>query len=194
MSNYLTVAELADAAGVSKQAIYKRLAGDLAPYCKTDRGRKIIDPAALDLFNPVEQPLNNRDNLDSTAEQLREKEEQITRQREEIQDLKKQIAELQAHVLEQSRTLAEALTNQTAALSDMLEKQSRLQENFQVLLGQHQKMLEGLAAPPKEDPAPAPVDSTVEQPGDNQDSTVEQPIESQKEKKAGFFSRLFGRG
>jgi len=192
MSDFLTVSDFAEAAGVSKQAVYKRMTGDLAPYCKTEGGRRLIDLVAVELFNPK----NNRGTTGPQveqrliADQLQEKDEMIERQREEIQGLKAQIADLQGHVIEQSRTLADALTNQTAALSDMLDKQTTLQENFQILLGQHQKILEGLSAP-REESVP------VEQPTDNPETTSPR-VEQQKPtvdqpKKGGFFARLLGR-
>lgn len=66
---YLTVAEFAERAGVTKQAVYKRLNNQLQKYVIEQNGRKLIKSSALnDLYSdvsqaksqPVEQPLNNQ--------------------------------------------------------------------------------------------------------------------------------------
>ena len=41
MKNYLTVVEFA-AAGITKQAVYKRIKQDLAPYVKEQDGKKTM--------------------------------------------------------------------------------------------------------------------------------------------------------
>ena len=66
---HLTVAEFAERAGVTKQAVYKRLNNQLQKYVIEQNGRKLIKSSALnDLYSdvsqaksqPVEQPLNNQ--------------------------------------------------------------------------------------------------------------------------------------
>lgn len=66
---YLPVAEFAERAGVTKQAVYKRLNNQLQKYVIEQNGRKLIKSSALnDLYSdvsqaksqPVEQPLNNQ--------------------------------------------------------------------------------------------------------------------------------------
>lgn len=66
---YLTVADFARRAGVTKQAVYKQLNNRLSKYVIEENGRKLIKSTALnDLYNdvsqaksqPVEQPLNNQ--------------------------------------------------------------------------------------------------------------------------------------
>lgn len=66
---YLTVAEFAERAGVTKQAVYKRLNNQLQKYVIEQNGRKLIKSSALnDLYSdvsqaksqPVVQPLNNQ--------------------------------------------------------------------------------------------------------------------------------------
>ena len=46
----LTVKEFAEAAGVTVQAIYPRIKGDLKRYFKEENGQKLIDKAGLELF------------------------------------------------------------------------------------------------------------------------------------------------
>ena len=64
---YLTVAEFAERAGVTKQAVYKRLNNQLQKYVIEQNGRKLIKSSALnDLYSdvsqaksqPVEQPID----------------------------------------------------------------------------------------------------------------------------------------
>lgn len=66
---YLTVAEFAERAGVTKQAVYKRLNNQLQKYVIEQNGRKLIKSSALnDLYSdvsqaksqPVVQRLNNQ--------------------------------------------------------------------------------------------------------------------------------------
>lgn len=56
-NEYLTVQEFAEAAGVSKQTIYKQMNSRLAPYVQTIRGqRKIAAVALYEFYDVVEQP------------------------------------------------------------------------------------------------------------------------------------------
>lgn len=50
MSQYISIKEFAERAGVSTQAIYQRLTKDLQSYCKEVKGKKCLDTAALELF------------------------------------------------------------------------------------------------------------------------------------------------
>ncbi|MBO5106173.1 MAG: hypothetical protein J6C29_04680, partial [Clostridia bacterium] len=81
---------------------------------------------------------------------------------------------------EQIKGLQEHIITQSAATTDILLKQSQLQENFQILLGQQQKQLQSVSTP-------VSTVETVEQPIEQ---PVEQPIETPKKK--GFFSKIFG--
>ena len=88
MKQYITVSEFAAAAGVSRQAVYKRLASDLVPYSKTEDGKRLIDRAALDLFSPHDDP-------GQPQAEAQDKDREIERQRAKIQDLKQQVIMLQ---------------------------------------------------------------------------------------------------
>lgn len=50
MNKYLSVKEFAKQAGVSTQAIYQRMQGDLAPFLQIDNGKKRLEVGALELF------------------------------------------------------------------------------------------------------------------------------------------------
>lgn len=106
---YLTVAEFAAAAGVSKQAVYQRLKGTLKPFVKVEQGQKVIDISALNFisedsdFKGFNSRLNNgvestphRDAADqndyllqSLMEQLREKDRQLAEKDKQISQLLK---------------------------------------------------------------------------------------------------------
>lgn len=191
MKQYITVAEFAAEAGVSRQAVYKRLASDLAPFTRTEAGKRLIDRAALDLFSPQEDP-------GQPQAEAQDKDREIERQREEIQDLRQQVKTLQSHVMTQSTEL----TRLADKLTEILTQQGQLQENYQILLGQHQKMLEGISAHFNAPGAVSTDDNQVEQPVDTPVESVEQPVDSKKtasrqpepeRKRPGFFARLIGR-
>lgn len=106
---YLTVAEFAAAAGVSKQAVYQRLKGTLKPFVKVEQGQKVIDISALDFISEdsdskgFNSRLNNgvestphRDTADqndyllqSLMEQLKEKDRQLAEKDKQISQLLK---------------------------------------------------------------------------------------------------------
>ncbi len=171
--DYLTIAEFAESVGVSKQAIYKRLNKDLAPYQKTINGVKCLSAAAIDLFTTpaVEQPkaekvdYEDKQSIKYLLAQLEEKDRLIQQQQKTIADQTEQIKGLQEHIITQS-----------AATTEILVKQSQLQENFQILLGQQQKQLQSFSTVEA-------VEQPVEQP-------IEQPVETPKKK--GLFSKIFG--
>lgn len=196
---YLPIAEFAEAVGVSKQAIYKRLEKDLAPFCEYINGRKCIAVSAIDLFTgsqkaaepteeethapppPSKQPANDSGSMNYLLLQIAEKDKLIAQQQEIIADQAAQIRELQSHVLKQS-----------AATTEILQRQSQLQENFQILLGQQQKQIEAFSSVSTVETGVKPVEQPVEQPIEvvevKEDNTVntEQPP-----KKRGLFSKFF---
>lgn len=67
---WLTVKQFADAAGVSTQRIYQRLAKDLQSYCKEEKGTKYLDSAALALFGEQEDLQGLAKGLPSTYQVL----------------------------------------------------------------------------------------------------------------------------
>lgn len=80
---YLSISEFAEKAGVSPQAIYKRLSTDLKEFATELNGHKVLKIEALRLFNIKEekQPVNNelQQVVDLLKEQLKAKDEQIQR-------------------------------------------------------------------------------------------------------------------
>ncbi len=54
MEEYKSVSEFAKIAGLSRQAIYKKLDNELSDFVKVDNGRKVIKASAVALFSSGE--------------------------------------------------------------------------------------------------------------------------------------------
>lgn len=129
---YLPVKEFAEKAGVSIQAVYKRIKADLEEYTKEEDGVKLVSLEALELYKPT---LN--------AKRAQALEQENAALREEARALQEQIAALR----EEKIKLLEAQTKVQEKLFDMIERQAAImekhtqqQENFQVLLAQTQQL------------------------------------------------------
>lgn len=107
---YISIADFAKEAGVSKQAVYSRLKSqDLNKFIKLENGKKLINTKALELFNKSSFNQVEQD-LEST-------------EREYIESLKKQIEELQRDKQELYRLLdqQQQLTAQANATIKLLQ-------------------------------------------------------------------------
>ncbi|MBR4847271.1 MAG: hypothetical protein IKV08_03620 [Phascolarctobacterium sp.] len=101
-NNLLTIKEFAAAAGVSTQAIYKRLATDLQPYLQIVANHKMLDNKALkEVFN-IESCKPIANDLQPIIQSLQE-------------ELKAKNAQIEALQLQNSQ-LTTALENTTASL------------------------------------------------------------------------------
>lgn len=96
---YISIANFAKEAGVSKQAVYSRLKSqDLNKFIKLENGKKLINTKALELFN--------KSSSQSSFNQFNQVEQGIeSTEREYIESLKKQIEELQRDKQELYRLL-----------------------------------------------------------------------------------------
>ena len=67
---YISIAEFAQRAGVSRQAIYSRLNRDLSRFCKLDNSKKVLSIKGLSLFDvkPDKQDLSPFDVLSKELE------------------------------------------------------------------------------------------------------------------------------
>ena len=93
---YISIADFAKEAGVSKQAVYSRLKSqDLNKFIKLENGKKLINTKALELFN--------KSSSQSSSNQVEQGLEST--EREYIESLKKQIEELQRDKQELYRLL-----------------------------------------------------------------------------------------
>ena len=186
---YLSIADFADTAGVSKQAVYKRLDKDLKPYLKIIDGRKCLEVSAIELFQTTPGLSTQSSTVETTKDkqsinylmlQLQEKDRLLAQQQDTIKDQLAQIKELNAHIIDLSK-----------AQTEILRKQSQLQENFQILLGQQQKQLAEFSQVSTVEKVQQPVDEPVVKPSETETPTNPgQPPEAEKK---GFWSKVFGK-
>lgn len=96
---YLTIKEFADAAGVSKQAVYQRLMGTLKPYVSIKDGVKYLNIKALELYKGDDavkklkknnQGESNSVQVDSMIELLKRELDQKNKQIDELHKLLEQ--------------------------------------------------------------------------------------------------------
>ena len=111
---YISIADFAKEAGVSKQAVYSRIKSqDLNKFIKLENGKKLINTKALELFN--------KSSSQSSSNQVEQGLEST--EREYIESLKKQIEELQRDKQELYRLLdqQQQLTAQANATIKLLQ-------------------------------------------------------------------------
>ena len=111
---YISIADFAKEAGVTKQAVYSRQKSqDLNKFIKLENGKKLINTKALELFN--------KSSSQSSSNQVEQGLEST--EREYIESLKKQIEELQRDKQELYRLLdqQQQLTAQANATVKQLQ-------------------------------------------------------------------------
>lgn len=180
MKDYLTVLEFAAAAGITKQAVYKRIKQDLAPYVKEQDGKKTISKEALKLFakeEPAEAAQGPTEATSLLLDRIEEQADTIKAQQQEIEYLRGMLKSAD----ERNNTL-------TAHLIESQNKQLELQKNYQLLLGAQNPVITARA----QDSKPVDTQFTDEQPDAEKKSTVEQPKE-EKNDKTSFFKKWFNR-
>ena len=180
MKDYLTVVEFATAASITKQAVYKRIKQDLAPYVKEQDGKKTISKEALKLFakeEPAEAAQGPTEATSLLLDRIEEQADTIKAQQQEIEYLRGMLKSAD----ERNNTL-------TAHLIESQNKQLELQKNYQLLLGAQNPVLTARA----QDSKPVDTQFTDEQPDAEKKSTVEQPNE-EKNDKTSFFKKWFNR-
>ena len=190
MSDFLTVKEFADVAGVSSQRIYKListksngLATDIQQYCKSIKGRKYIHSDALKLFNN-DSIVVNEIQPDSTAE-LNDKNSLL---QSEVDVLKAETKALREQIADRDKTI-ERLEEDKAKLNERLDKAETNISNLATALTAAQA-LHGM------DKQQAVIDV---KPADGEhsspSSTSEDQIDThqQPQQKLSFFNRLFKR-
>ena len=114
---YISIADFAKQAGVTKQAVYSRQKSqDLNKFIKLENGKKLINTKALELFN--------KSSSQSSFNQFNQVEQGLeSTEREYIESLKKQIEELQRDKQELYRLLdqQQQLTAQANATIKLLQ-------------------------------------------------------------------------
>lgn len=147
--DYITIAEAAAIAGVSPQAIYKRLSTSLKPFVSTVEGKKVLLSAAIDiLIQPtVEQPFNN---VSTPVEQP------LKAQEATLKLLEKTVEILQEQLKIKDAQL-QTKDDQLRALNDRLEQSLNItgQGNFLMLQEKQRQIIE---------PDPVPASDPPDQP------------------------------
>lgn len=118
---YITITEFAEKAGVTPQAVYKRIKTDLEPFVKVENGVKLIEEEALNLFKVAQQ----------------------TKEKQRAKELEERIAELEKlneTLKNENFGLMERLAANSEELLKILAEQTELQRNFQILLAQQQQV------------------------------------------------------
>ena len=114
---YISIADFAKQAGVTKQAVYSRQKSqDLNKFIKLENGKKLINTKALEFFN--------KSSSQSSFNQFNQVEQGLeSTEREYIESLKKQIEELQRDKQELYRLLdqQQQLTAQANATIKQLQ-------------------------------------------------------------------------
>ena len=82
---YLTPKEFAEAAGISKQAVYKQMKSRLLPYIKIEKGQKKIDIAALTEYYIEAKQLKQPETTGSKPEETESKPEETESKPEETE-------------------------------------------------------------------------------------------------------------
>ena len=100
---FLTISEFAKRAGVSRQAIYKRLDGDLQPWLTVDNGKKLINSKALELFAD-NQNVNQVYSNETLSRMVSMLEKELDIKNKQIDTLNHQVEELndrlkESHIL-----------------------------------------------------------------------------------------------
>lgn len=185
MSDFLTVKEFADVAGVSSQRIYKListksngLATDIQQYCKSIKGRKYIHSDALKLFNN-DSIVVNEIQPDSTAE-LNDKNSLL---QSEVDVLKAETKALREQIVDRDKTI-ERLEEDKAKLNERLDKAETNISNLTTALTAAQA-LHGM------DKQQAVIDVNADSERSEPSSTSEDQSETQQ--KLSFLDRLFKR-
>ena len=145
---YLTIAEFAKQAGVTRQAVYKRLSTDLFEFTKVDNGTKLINSKALRLYGA--EPLSTE--LTHTFTDLAT---YFDKQNEKFDRL---IDVLEADNAKLHQEL-DVKNRQIAAQNKQIEDLTRLTDQAHVLADQQQKLnAHALLNGSRQDPDPSPVD------------------------------------
>lgn len=169
-TEYISIKDFAEKAGVSQQSLYKRLNklnNQLNNYVKMVENQKMIDIRALQevygveveqpiqpIIQPVEQPIQPL--LQATIESLSK---ELERKSEELQAKDKQYADLQTIINEQLKAKDKQIEN----LTKLLDQEQQLNAMNQ------QKILA--------------LETKLEEPTE--------PVEPDEEPPKGFFSRFF---
>ena len=129
---YISIADFAKEAGVTKQAVYSRQKSqDLNKFIKLENGKKLINTKALELFNKSSSQSSFNQSFNQVEQGLESTE------REYIESLKKQIEELQRDKQELYRLLDQQ--QQLTAQANATVKQLQAPKEEASIIQQEQK-------------------------------------------------------
>lgn len=181
MSEYINVTEFAERAGVSKQAVYKRMKKDLNQFTQMVDGVACINIGALELFH-VDKVDKNEEKSNEQPTTIDNLVEQLQR---ELEYKNKLIDELKEENFKQS----EHSRQQSGELIELIKQNNKLQENTQVLLAKQQENVQLLQQ------AQIKAQEVEIQEQSEEVATVQQeePPKVEDAPKKGLFARMFGK-
>ena len=121
---YLTIAQFAEKAGVSVQAVYKRLKTDLAPYAKEENNVKLVAAEALEFYTSNHQTKREKELLERIA-QLEELNEKLN---SDVTALNVEKVSLLERLAENNEKLLEIVANHQLLLNQQQQLNYRLIE------------------------------------------------------------------
>jgi Fe2+ transport system protein B len=124
----LTIAEFAEKVGLTKQAIYKRLETDLAPFLVVENGTKKLKAEALELY---------KSNFETKQ----------TGREQELLERIKELESLVATLTQDKIDLLQKSAEDKEKLWDFAERLAKIQENSQILLAQNNQVVSSLTQP-----------------------------------------------
>jgi predicted DNA-binding protein YlxM (UPF0122 family) len=161
VAEYLSVAEFAEYAGVSPQAVYKRLP-DLGEFVRIENGRKLVDTRAVSQFN-VDKSTNHMPNNQPNQPEKDRSSEAKAREIERLMDL----IERQQDMLEEAEREKRRLNDNIVELS---AKIAQMGENAQYIAAQAQRLQLADKIEPEAETETVPEEQKVDcdsQPTDN---------------------------
>jgi chromosome segregation ATPase len=141
---YISVADFAEAAGVTPQAVYKRIKGDLATFVKVEGNTKTISTEALQFFK-IEKPVDRSEEIEALQAEVERLTSELTVKQQEINNLN-------THIRELSQKLVE-----------ILAKQTEQAENYQKLIAANMQLQQQLLNPPQPVEEEQPVEESCEE-------------------------------
>lgn len=181
---YLAVSEFAQAAKVSRQAVYLRLDKDLSSYCKVIDGRKMIHSEALSLYScqvadqsPCKDDVKQQDVVSSNMSSYLMSE--VERLRQELKDKEEKVAEKDAVIADKDRQIA-SYSDKFIALSEkqteLIQREQEISAKALMTTGQAQLLHANTQ------------DGKLQ--GEKDQIEAQETI-TEKQAKKGFFARLF---
>ena len=143
--DYITISEAAAIAGVSTQAIYKRLTTSLQPYVTTVDGRKALKRAAIDLLI---QPTVDNDSTNVDPE--------VTNGYQPTQhhDITSELLQTINNTLEALQSQIEARDRQISELNALLDKALNSLQQVHFIIAQNNRLEAPKPEPPEDPPKP----------------------------------------